>query len=254
LQTGFHPWYYFLPVALALSIKENIEGPARSRILLLFIILIFGLYTLSRTKLSWYIVPLYPALALLTASMLRQAIKSYKSVAFSGMVVAMLMIVLTAPRSEVLMLGGAGILIVFVYVIRRTTYHLIAVAISAFCVIVGISSLQPLYNARESPEARIARIAHSTGAGDREPLILYPTGGAKPAEELWRPVPLFYSDRPIQEAYTLEELAGFASDHKVKRAILLKEQIESLSSAYEIRVLAEAEPYVYAMIKLGGVQ
>lgn len=43
-------------------------GEKRSRFLLVLVATVFFTYTAAQTKLSWYIFPLYPALAILTAS------------------------------------------------------------------------------------------------------------------------------------------------------------------------------------------
>ena len=251
LQTEFHPWYYLLPFALALCVHENIVGQSRSRILLLVIVLVFGLYTLARTKLPWYIVPLYPPFAILTASLITRAFRCYKSVSFSAVVVATAVVALAASRSMALMLGGVmACVFLLSLLMKRFAYELTAVVMCGFCVGVGLHEVRQLYVSGDAPDAKVARLAHNADPGDREPLILYPTGRPGPTPRLWRPVFLFYSDRPIQEAYSLDDLAAFTGDHETKRIVLVKDEIESLPRSYEISIVADDDPFVYATIKL----
>ncbi len=68
------------------------------------------------------------------------------------------------------------------------------------------------------------------------------------------PAALFYSNRPILLARTLEDVTRFTDDHQAKRIILEKADLEILSNGYEVYVLAESEPDVYATIRCRGMQ
>ncbi|MGI8917345.1 MAG: ArnT family glycosyltransferase [Pyrinomonadaceae bacterium] len=59
----FHPWCYLAPFALAFVIWKR----ERSYLLLVSVVLVFGLFSFAGTKLSSYILPLIPALAILIA-------------------------------------------------------------------------------------------------------------------------------------------------------------------------------------------
>jgi 4-amino-4-deoxy-L-arabinose transferase-like glycosyltransferase len=242
LQKYFSPWFYLVPFAIALAIKENIEGRSKSRIVLLLFTLVFGLYTLANTKLRWYIMPLYPALAIFVASMIVQAFLSHRTTAFSGLLVAALAAATVAPANVVLLCGGMAIAIFCLSLaVRVSAYRPLVVAVSAFLIIVAVIGIQPIYHLGESPVAKLATIAGKAHPGDMEPLIVF--------SGLYRPSPLFYSGRPIQVAYTPENLVDFTDDHQSKEIILAKKDIEPLSAEYDIQVLAEAEPYVYALIR-----
>jgi 4-amino-4-deoxy-L-arabinose transferase-like glycosyltransferase len=243
LQKYFSPWFYLVPFALALTIKENIRGRSKSRIVLLLVIVVFGLYTAVRTKLRWYIMPLYPALSILTASMVVEAFLSHKTAAFGGLLVATLAAATVAPKDVVLLCGGIGIAVFCLFLaIRMPVYRPLVIVMSVFLIVAAAVGIQPIYRPGEAPVARLAKIAGSTHPNDREPLVVF--------SGLYRPTPLFYSDRPIQVAYTLEDLAGFTQDHQTKEIILAKKDVGPLSVEYETYVLAEVEPYVYALIKL----
>jgi 4-amino-4-deoxy-L-arabinose transferase-like glycosyltransferase len=60
----FFPWVYLIPVAFIVSVKDTFKSHSSSRILIVFFLIVFGLYSLVSTKLSWYILPLYPIFAI----------------------------------------------------------------------------------------------------------------------------------------------------------------------------------------------
>lgn len=78
LLAGFLPWTVYLPAAIKHFIGQYKEGTQKQAesgnmayfvalYALVWIVFIFGFFTLSQTKLLTYILPLFPALALLTA-------------------------------------------------------------------------------------------------------------------------------------------------------------------------------------------
>lgn len=74
LLIGFFPWSPFLPQAVrALFPLEH-----RSRFLLAWTGVTIGLFTLARTKLSHYILPMYPGLSLIVAALLVSAVAEGK--------------------------------------------------------------------------------------------------------------------------------------------------------------------------------
>jgi len=237
-----------MPFALALSIEENIKGQSRSRILLLLIMVVFGIYTAAQSKLSWYILPVYPALSILVASVVTQAFASYKSVAFSGLAVGAFVVALTAPIEIVLLCGCVAVLIIFLSVAtKRPAYRWLTSATCAFFLLVSLHQLRPLYSDGGSQIADLARVARSMNVYDHEPLIVF--SKSAPPSDYSDPAALFYSNRPILLARTLADVTRFAEGHQAKRIILEKADLEFLSNDYEIYVLAESEPDVYATIK-----
>jgi len=71
----FLPWLFFLPVALYLCFSDKTREE-RSKLLFLFVWFagLFVFFSLSRTKRSEYILPIFPALALLVGFMLDRAL------------------------------------------------------------------------------------------------------------------------------------------------------------------------------------
>ncbi len=72
LLVGFLPWTTLLPGILAHSWRALRAGDRATWMLALWVVFIFGFFSLSQSKLIPYIVPLFPALALLAAPALER--------------------------------------------------------------------------------------------------------------------------------------------------------------------------------------
>jgi 4-amino-4-deoxy-L-arabinose transferase-like glycosyltransferase len=242
LQKYFFPWVYVTPFAIAMTIREMVQGQRRARILMLLTILIFGICTAVQTKLRWYIVPLYPALAILTSSLLLKALKSYDSMAFSCLIMAVFVVSLLAPLKIVLIFAVAGLACILFSVVRKRRVDQPAtITICAFLLVVGMNTLRPLYAGGETPVAKLSRIAGRANDNSHTPLIV--------ASGLFKPTPLFYSNRPIKVAYTTDDLTFFIREQRLREIILAEKDIETLSAQYNIQVLEKAESFVYATIR-----
>ncbi len=66
-RKGFLPWLFFLPVAISLGWKKGGETRNLMSFLLICIFSFLLIVSNSETKLEWYVAPVYPLLALLTA-------------------------------------------------------------------------------------------------------------------------------------------------------------------------------------------
>lgn len=221
LVDGFFPWGLLVPFAVVSEIRRKLKGQSRSWILPLLSALVFGLYTVVPTRRPWYIIPLYPALAIFIATFVVSLYQSYQ------------------PRP----------------VYRR----IIAGVAAAFIIIGSLYSSVSLYlnHKPEEPVVKLARLAQSTSPNDRDPLILF-----SETEHFFAQVPLFYSNRPVQQTYasvapasedakryvSYESLTDVVQDSE-RRIILHRDDIRHLPTNYEIRVLAEADSLVYATIK-----
>jgi len=218
---GFFPWALLLPFAFIAGAKRAIKGDASSRILVLMGILVFGLYTIVPTRRPWYMVPVYPAFAILIAAFI---VRFYDS---------------------------RGQRLIYQRIILFGSFILIVIA-AAYCAL----SLS-LNRKQEEPLTSLARIAKSNSASDREPLVLLDE-----SEPVYAQVPLFYSDRPVRQAYisvrppsedakryvAYEPLADLTRA-STRRVILPKKEVARLTSEYAIEILAEIDPLVYATIR-----
>jgi 4-amino-4-deoxy-L-arabinose transferase-like glycosyltransferase len=221
LVDGFFPWFLLVPFAVVSFIRRNHKDHSRSWVLLLLSVLVFGLYTIIPTRRPWYVVPLYPALAILIAVFISNLYQNYQS----------------RPSYRRMLTGACAVLII----------------------VGGLYSFVSLYfnHKPEEPLAKLARLAHSTSPEDKDSLVLL--SGVEP---FYAQVPLFYSNRPVQQAYTSSEPISEDAKRYVnyenlaevtqastKRIILRREDILSLSLDYHIHVLAEGDSLAYATIK-----
>jgi 4-amino-4-deoxy-L-arabinose transferase-like glycosyltransferase len=247
LHKYFFPWVYLAPVALMLGIGESIKGGRRPRLLLILTLLVFVIYTISQTKLRWYVLPIYPALSLLTASMVLQAARSHESPAFSGLVLAALAFMLVAPPPVALALAGFALMATLFFTLTGSLPHKAAVMITlGFFLVAGLMRLGPLYQGGQTPVARLARVAGEAGREPSTPLIVY--------SGLFQPAALFYGGRQVQVAHTVEDLNDFAADRQAKEIIMAKAEIDSLTPVFDVQSIREDGPLVYATIRLRGAK
>jgi hypothetical protein len=70
LMRGLPAWYVVVMIALAYSVYRSVRFRDRARILLLVTAAIpLIIFNASRSKIGWYIIPIYPALAILAAQL-----------------------------------------------------------------------------------------------------------------------------------------------------------------------------------------
>jgi 4-amino-4-deoxy-L-arabinose transferase-like glycosyltransferase len=248
LHDLFFPWFYLVPFALALTIQDNIRHKARSRVLLVAFLLVFGLYTWVRTKLGWYILPLYPVLAIVIACTVHQAYQSHRSIAYAGVLLGGVMVALSVSPKVLLVSLGLGLFAILAYVAytRKLGHQPVVLLICGLFVLGGISKVEDLFHKKETPVARLARLADSADLGHREPLII---ADFSASGRLARPSPLFYANRPIQLVYEYEALGEITSDGRERTMIIESTNIEALLDDYEVLVLADAGPFSYASIR-----
>jgi 4-amino-4-deoxy-L-arabinose transferase-like glycosyltransferase len=224
LVDGFFPWVLLAPFAFVSDVRENLRGESRSRIFLIIAALVFVVYTLIPTRRPWYVVPLYPALAILVAAF-----------------------VLRLYRARLL----------------RPTHRRAFVAACVLLLLVGGAytaiSLRLNRNA-DAPLARLSRLAAGADASDAEPLVLF-----SESEPFYAQTALLYGDRPVRQAYAASEPPGEDAKRYVdyerlddvlggetRRVILSRDDAARLFAGYDIKVIAEDAPLVYATIKRRG--
>ncbi|MCI0649615.1 MAG: glycosyltransferase family 39 protein [Chloroflexi bacterium] len=253
LYNRFFPWFYLLPFALVLAVRENMAGEKRSRFLLVLMATVFFVYTAAQTKLSWYIFPLYPALAVLTASFVVQPFRICSAWRMVAPFAARRMNApyaamrptsgVSSPVLLVLPFAGLVLLVVIPALLRRRSSLSLALAavLGVFFLVAGLYSIRPLYQKMALPAARLAYTARSADPTDREVLVLY-SGVAEPSV-------LFYSDRPIRQAAHLEKLDLLTSAGRPVRIIFARKDMNTLAAAYSLEVQAEAGQLVYGLIQ-----
>ena len=249
LEDEYFPWFFVVPFAVAVALRSVVRKQLpQVRIVLFTAALVFGLYTIVQTKFPWYIVPLYPALSILSAALIVQALRKTQSMAFSGLIVASFFSALLAPV-KLVVLAAAGLLVCLL-ITRYSGKAELASRPAGFTLVLfllasAIGKLPPVYQRGESPIARLGRMAAGATSADREPIVILdrPYGGT-PGPSL-----LFYSNRPVEWARSREDLPQFINGSQSKRAIFAQNELQDLSRDYQIQVVAESGPLVYALMR-----
>lgn len=236
IRNGFFPWAYLALFALPLAAWRWYRHRDGSGVLLATIAVILVLYTLVQTKLTWYILPVYPALAVLGGGLLWKAA--------------------TGERRELLMVAGAGILGALAIPLQYVTYPrwwafafltLLAIAGGGFLtssrpapalvalvvVFFGAISVQrdaQLYRHNTAPVVAVAMAAHD---GSGRPLGVLINDPAILDTPVWPDV-LWYADRPLVTAKGSAPIPG-VTDYLLGRA-----------DAAGFRSVFQNGPYEYA--------
>lgn len=284
LARDFFPWFCAVPFATLFAVHERISNKTKSWLLPVAGAVVFGICTAVRTKIAQYIVPIYPALAILTAVFLVSAFRPWNSPRFRALVAASAMIAGVAAvrvydvpinASAVGRIARSAPLLAITCVIVCT---LIWFAISLWQItmkrmarkaapsqpsliprfsaiimcgsffVFGAAKLVPLYNRPEEPVAHLAKLAGATSQTDREPLIVF----SMPLvlfTGINTPAPLFYSNRPTVEVHTREGLELVANQNEWRRIIFEKQDLVWLRSEYAVSLLAEDDSLAYGMIR-----
>ena len=221
LIDGFFPFILLAPFAIVSEIRNRKKEERRSWVLLALAGFVFLFFTMIPTRRPWYIVPLYPALAIIIAGFVVRFHQAYSS----------------RP------------------LVRRT----ITVSTSLLLIVGGLYSFASLtLNRRPAePVAKLARLAQSTDPNDREPLLLFsqtqPFHAQVPVFYSKRPVlQVFESAAPASEdskRYVNFVSLGEVLGESERRIILQKNDEKLLAEKYALRVIAEDDELVYGTIK-----
>ena len=174
LREQFFPWCYLAPFAMASVLwRERIEA-RRNDILWVFVIVVVAVITLVETKLPWYIVPAYPALAIMIGITIKRAVRPGHSMVFAALAVASLLTAFAAPAVILLsFVGLAAITVAYCWRMGKDVFRPAAVLMVLFLVLVGTVNIAPLYEQKESPIARLAQGDASSGEDDRDPIVVF---------------------------------------------------------------------------------
>jgi 4-amino-4-deoxy-L-arabinose transferase-like glycosyltransferase len=233
----FYPWVLLAPFSLVLVIRQVLHGSSRPRLLLIAGLLVFGLFTIAETKLRWYIVPLYPILAMFVAHLLWRSFRSWKSFAFSSLLFGFGALVLTAPALMALVLLGCAALLMPVFLWRT---RLAATGLSLTFAGVAAIGLTDLYGGTESSIARLARLAGHELRGSEQRLIVY--------HGLYRPTALFYSRHPIDVVYRNDRLDPRLAPGEERHILIYRRDFEELAGDFDFNVIARDGELVYATV------
>jgi 4-amino-4-deoxy-L-arabinose transferase-like glycosyltransferase len=217
--TFFKPWWVLTPFAIALGMRDNLSPKnSRSWVVLVLGVLVFVVFTIARTQISTYIIPVYPAMAILISALL-----------------------------------------VCLYRFHRFVRPLV-VGFGIFGCLFAISKLTQPYETTDpldTPIKELALLARPTNDNDSAPLIMF--GGP----ETSRLAPMFYSDRPVEQATAVAALPETSrlsryidfrplaeiTDSSGKRILIKRADLAGVTLDHDVAVIAESHGWVYGWIK-----
>ena len=246
---------------------------------------------LVSTKIFHYLTPIYPVLAIFNAAVLIKAYEDHRSFAFSGLVVASLVAaIIPSTRFIGAFLLLVSFLIAAIWIARFLNSHfgfsselpssvstvlrliisaskrllillaslsekrylpkLLVIIMCLFLTLISVSRSRSLYRIVESPVEQIARVAGTSNTIRDETIIAL---ALPPNYEnaIVGPAAMFYSDRPIEVAWTKDALALYTSEGS--REIIMGESfINLLEGEYEFTILARYSPYIYGTVQQRG--
>lgn len=249
LLAGFYPWSVFLPQAVAHGLRSarfsgRFPGFLRLQVVWASVVLVF--FSIARTKLPNYILPSFPALALLTGAWIESVGRTPgtgfrgRSVSWMvnlvpGLFFPVVLFVLFKVRTPdhvalawlaVPMTAGAVLGIVLHFKGRsplgafQTAAY--AAAVGVFCIhVILLPRLEPL---RMSPRLGKA-IASAAGVGDRVAVLGYD-----------RPALYFYGKRPVVKVREPDEVMSFLSSPEGRFIVATAERFNQLPSELKDRL------------------
>jgi 4-amino-4-deoxy-L-arabinose transferase-like glycosyltransferase len=232
----FAPWAWLVPVGIVCATREYLADRSRSPALLVAAAFVLLLTTAVKTKLEWYIVPIYPALAVLIALAIYQAYKRSEAAYWSLLFCAGLAAHGAGLRVS-LLVAAALAATAFVPVVRRQ--HVVA-ASGAVVFLVALHGLRPLYDGGASPVATLAMRIAQEGDDVRNPVIVA-------SGQVW-PTPLFYSGHIIQAAFTDEQLRRFTEGKPPQRILIKEHDVARLAAEYEFAMRDREGEWIYALV------
>ncbi|MEM9948993.1 MAG: glycosyltransferase family 39 protein [Cyanobacteria bacterium P01_D01_bin.36] len=257
----FFPWVYLLPLAMFQQVRNLWQkGGSVGAVLLVLVAIVFGGFSLASTKLHWYIIPMYPAMAIWVGALLYQALTCkdrlmWLGLLFSGTAVMALfpaeIVFLPDVLRQSLVVVGVVVLMmlsvaVFEFGWRR---QVLSVALCGLFVIAGMREIKGIYHGGARPVARLSQAAEvpaAVGENAQKPPALVV---AMLSERLYMPTALFYSNRPIDWVRSPQALAAATSTTHKRDILLATADIQMLQPQYDIDIYARDGALIYAGIQ-----
>jgi 4-amino-4-deoxy-L-arabinose transferase-like glycosyltransferase len=276
LRNHFFPWAYLVPFALLLHARDARRrrvgsstprsglttprsglrgGPGRGGpgwVLVTVPLAVFAVDTAVGTKLYWYLIPVYPALAVQIAGLLVDAARGDRvalGATFLAGALALGSVPHELPRYPEL-LGVAFIVAALVAVpaariMRRPTAMAWTVVATAFFAAAGLSYVAPLLGSVHDPVVDVASAARGV---EGQPLLVFAGDSGDIPVPVW-PDALWYSDRRLVEAGSPDELATEVDATRTGQVLMLRRDRARLESRFVVLDLWDAGPYMYAVVR-----
>lgn len=215
----FKPWWVLAPFAIALGVRQNIARKGSlSWVVLILGVLVFAVFTIARTQISTYIMPVYPAMAILISALLVALYHLHKFL-------------------KPIVVGFAIFGCLFAISKLRQPYE----------------TTDPL----DTPIKKLAIQARRTNDNDTAPLILFGGPETSRLAAMFyseRPIEQATTLTTLPETSRLSRYIDFRqlaeiTDASGKRILIKRVDLEALPPDYEVTVIDETDGWIYAWIK-----
>lgn len=262
LRNYISPWFFLIPFALALTTKEIMDKDRKSAVLLILILLTVGLHTfVINTKLEVYILPIFPALAILIARLFVLDTSSDRSNSFVYVVIAGLIVTLVAQNKILILAILAGLALIPLLktqiLSKQQAHQVIAGLIFVGFAMIGTInyiqgnnrlSIWPIYANPDQPISQIAALAAKNNPSRDEPLLGFEPQQKDrlPHSAVEGPAATFYSNRPVLVAETWEQFVKLMQDQGSGEMLVAENYLELIPAEFNVEVVEKVYPLVYA--------
>jgi hypothetical protein len=238
-------------------------------VIALLVAVVFAVYTLAQSKWIWYMVPLYPGLALILAGLLLDSLDRHRRLALLGVASAFALAVLSIPAYlhpypvgwaivfGALALTGAAL----AWVTKRPLQLGLVPPVGLFFALVSASYIAALYPAQRPAfvaPARAGIVPVAVAARDDGPALeLRPVGVIIDDSDLmlrdaiWPDV-VFYSRRPMRSLRSPEDLEAFLADGRWHDVLLTRRGESTLPSGAEFQAGTVSGDYMQGRLRKRG--
>jgi len=269
ILVGLFPWSVFLPVAIVRFCKGSEVGgsTAASRYFVLCWAGTFvGFFSLAATKLPNYVVPCYPALAIITAYFLQAGLEAADvksrgwfrvglgSLGACGLLIGIALIVvgnLLLPGEQWLAVVGLAPLVGagLAYTLSRRGMQLQAIGTATAACVLFIAALHTVVSPRisehqEAPYfAEVLDEMHASGSGEARVAT----------HEYFAPNLVFYGLGRVEQPSSREEAEAFLAAGSHNFLVVPEPEVEELELGADVEVLARHRRFLrqYDMVLLG---
>jgi hypothetical protein len=257
LRNQFFPWAYLLPFAFLAYVRKIPGRRSGQWVIVVFPALVLGLYSLVASKLLWYMLPTYPALGLLVATLLVAALHGERFAQLSFLA-ATAAAVLLVPRSlappPTLWLAAtiviACLLGAWAWRSKRSVAAPLVTLASLFFVALSIQHLGPTYRAGPSPVVAIAHTVKAT-THVRQPVVLLIGDPNHLTDYQVSHSLIFYSHRPVRIVIGPDALSAITACSRAQPVVLPRADLDLVATQADITVLADRFPFVYGVLEDG---
>jgi len=238
LKRGFHPYSVFILFAVLYNAKTAFEEKKKEDILILsWIGVVLGVFTLAQSKLSWYIIPIYPALSISVAQFFYKFIEKRDGLIFGGMFIGFVLwissfFIIIPIHSKLI---GGVIICIILFLIDEMIRHqkllnnvIIKKSISILLVgVLLISTIHLPLVLNYNPNIKVVAQNMKIVSTPNDTFYLYTISS---------PAPLFYSDRKVSGINDENRLKQIFNDTKTVFVLIKTGEVARIEETYKISI------------------